>query len=178
VGAATCTFQDIGGSFNCLNIARGGNAPLGGVDLPLRVCKALCPIWDDFWGPWAEWGNTSETPKLQVQAPHLSSSPTSLHHPKANNALVNHPICAHAITKRRGVRTVVMAGPIGGPPSSSMVIFASSSSSSSTFHSHTDTSVLLSCRDGPQKLTGFVKRGRPRKGQPSRVSPFTPLPLT
>ncbi|KAH6695952.1 hypothetical protein BKA61DRAFT_623615 [Leptodontidium sp. MPI-SDFR-AT-0119] len=46
----------------------------------------------------------------------------------------------------------------GSPTSSNIVIF---DSSPSPFHSH--PSILISCRDGPQKLTGLVKRGRPRK---------------
>ncbi|KAN0102229.1 hypothetical protein V8E51_012739 [Hyaloscypha variabilis] len=47
------------------------------------------------------------------------------------------------------------------PSSSNIVIFDSSSSSSTTFHSN--HSILISCRNGPQKLTGHVKRGRPKK---------------
>ena len=50
----------------------------------------------------------------------------------------------------------------GSPPASNIVIFDSSASSSTTFHPN--DSILYSCRDGPQKLTGLVKRGRPRKG--------------
>ncbi|KAH7110911.1 hypothetical protein B0J11DRAFT_473782 [Dendryphion nanum] len=43
-------------------------------------------------------------------------------------------------------------------PSSNIVIFDSSSSPL-----HPSSSILIPCRNGPQKLTGLVKRGRPRK---------------
>ena len=63
--------------------------------------------------------------------------------------------------------------PSGSPPSSNIVIFDSSSSASTT--SHSNTSILISCRDGPQKLSGFVKRGRPRKGSlPKNISITSP----
>jgi hypothetical protein len=57
-----------------------------------------------------------------------------------------------------------------------MVVF-DSSSSSAAFHGHPNNSILLSCQDGPQRPTGFVKRGRPKKGKSPRHSSFTPLPF-
>ncbi|KAM0127295.1 hypothetical protein ACHAP3_008863 [Botrytis cinerea] len=67
-----------------------------------------------------------------------------------------------------------MAGTASGsPPSSNVVIFDSSSS-----HFHSNNSILIPCRDGPQKLTGLVKRGRPRKGWLLRTTCITSGALT